>query len=130
LSTPALPLNESDEGGWDGIGAGWLSAIGAGVPKPGIWAAEDRTAMHINKTTRTGFVLIITFLEQYRVLDASEMLVGSFFESAGCLEGVLCAKERSIPPLKQLINQLVRLSGDRIGCKLLWANGEIKWREI
>jgi hypothetical protein len=47
---------------------------------PGSWAAEDRTAMHINKTTRTGFVLIITFSEQYRVLDASEILVGSLFE--------------------------------------------------
>jgi hypothetical protein len=94
---------------------------------PGSWAAEDRTAMHINKTTRTGFVLIITFLEQYRVLDASEILIGSLFKVLpGSVEGLRQPKRVFGLPQKQLINQLVRLSGDRIGCKLLWANGEIQ----
>ena len=79
--------------------------------------------MHINKTTRTGFVLIITFLEQYRVLDASEILVGSFSRFCLAISRVSVAQKASEFPLKQLINQLVRLSGDPIGCKLLWAMG-------
>ena len=91
--------------------------------KLGDCAKEESTDKNMNETIRTAcFLMMLTFLPRYRFLDALAPVTNISFLADG-QSGFPEDQRDGKAHQNELINQLVRLSATRVGCKLLWFRG-------